>query len=242
MLMMLIHERKYYFAVGTGQSKSGLIGEASIDFSSYAEANKVTLVSLPLQKSHSEAILHVSIQRIQDCIDQRDLEESDDAKLNSKDHSLRAQFVNNDEDRTTKDDSFEVEEARINQGSNQIFEPKRNRRTSSESDVTLSALSTLLDDRVNVDQSISFLSEKRAIHHVLNVVKDHREEVLWQKAFWMIEKFLIEGREDSVSNISQDKLFPATLVSAFHHADDRTRQMAEKIIRHLNRIPIYPTQ
>ncbi|KZV44467.1 cingulin [Dorcoceras hygrometricum] len=44
-----IHERKYYFAVGTGQSKSGLIGEASIDFSSYAEANKVTLVSLPLQ-------------------------------------------------------------------------------------------------------------------------------------------------------------------------------------------------
>ncbi|KZV47479.1 U-box domain-containing protein 42 [Dorcoceras hygrometricum] len=104
-------------------------------------------------------------------------------------------------------------------------------------EAALSALSTLLDDRVNVDQSISFLSEKRAIHHVLNVVKEHREEVLWQKAFWMIEKFLIEGREDSVSNISQDRLFPATLVSAFHHGDDRTRQMAEKILRHLNRIP-----
>ncbi|XP_073287007.1 putative U-box domain-containing protein 42 [Primulina huaijiensis] len=104
-------------------------------------------------------------------------------------------------------------------------------------EAALSALSTLLDDRVNVEQSISFLSEKRAIHHVLNVVKDHKEEVLWQKAFWMIEKFLIRGGEESVSNISQDRLFPATLVSAFHHGDDRTRQMAEKILRHLNRIP-----
>ncbi|XP_075485576.1 putative U-box domain-containing protein 42 [Primulina tabacum] len=104
-------------------------------------------------------------------------------------------------------------------------------------EAALSALSTLLDDRVNVDQSVSFLSEKRAIHHVLNVVKEHKEEVLWQKAFWMIEKFLIRGGEQSVSNISQDRLFPATLVSAFHHGDDRTRQMAEKILRHLNRIP-----
>lgn len=34
-----IHERKYYFAVGTGKPKAGVIGEASIDFSSYAEAN-----------------------------------------------------------------------------------------------------------------------------------------------------------------------------------------------------------
>lgn len=134
-----IHERKYHFVVGTGQPKAGLIGEASIDFSSYAEANKVTLVSLPLEKSHSEAILHVSIQRIQETNVQRDLEESENVKMNSKDHSLRAQFVNIDIDGATKDDSFEVEDTRFNQDDTQISEPKRNRRTSSESDVTLSS-------------------------------------------------------------------------------------------------------
>ncbi|XP_073285572.1 uncharacterized protein [Primulina huaijiensis] len=132
-----IHERKYNFVVGMGPPKAGRIGEASIDFSSYAEANKVTLVSLPLENSHSEAILHVSIQRIQESIDQRDLEEIENVKMNSKDHSLRAQFLNNDIDETTKDNSFE--DARFNQDNTQISEPKRNGRTSSESDVTLSS-------------------------------------------------------------------------------------------------------
>ncbi|XP_075518012.1 uncharacterized protein LOC142552208 isoform X1 [Primulina tabacum] len=132
-----IHERKYYFAVGTGQPKAGLIGEASIDFSSYAEANKVTLVSLPLEKSHLEAILHVSIQRIQESIEQRDLEESENVIMNSKDHSLRAQFVNNDIDGTKKEDSFE--DVHFNLDNNQSSETKRNRKASSESDVTLSS-------------------------------------------------------------------------------------------------------
>ncbi|XP_073052010.1 uncharacterized protein [Primulina eburnea] len=132
-----IHERKYYFAVGTGQPKAGLVGEASIDFSSYAEANKVTLVSLPLEKSHLEAILHVSIQRIQESIEQRDLEESENVIMNSKDHSLRAQFVNNDTDGTKKEDLFE--DVHFTPDNNQSFETKRNRKASSESDVTLSS-------------------------------------------------------------------------------------------------------
>ncbi|XP_073042895.1 uncharacterized protein [Primulina eburnea] len=134
-----IHERKYNFVVGMAPPKAGRIGEASIDFSSYAEANKVTLVSLPLENSHSEAILHVSIQRIQESIDQRDLGEIENVKMNSKDHSLRAQFLYNDIDGTAKDDSFEVVDARFNQDNAQISEPKRNGRTSSESDATLSS-------------------------------------------------------------------------------------------------------
>lgn len=55
-----IHERIYNFVVGTGSSKSGVVGEASFDFSSYADATKVSLVSLPLKNSKSEAVLHVS--------------------------------------------------------------------------------------------------------------------------------------------------------------------------------------
>ncbi|KAL0424844.1 UNVERIFIED_CONTAM: putative U-box domain-containing protein 42, partial [Sesamum radiatum] len=67
--------------------------------------------------------------------------------------------------------------------------------------------------------------------------KEHKEEALWQKAFWMIERFLMKGGDESASNISSDKLFPATLVSAFHHGDDSTRRMAERILRHLNKMP-----
>ncbi|KAL8533546.1 hypothetical protein ACS0TY_009806 [Phlomoides rotata] len=101
----------------------------------------------------------------------------------------------------------------------------------------LSALSSLLDDKVNVDKSVSFLSEKHAIQYVMNVVKEHKEEAVWQKAFWLIERFLMKGGDESTSNISQDRLLPATLISAYHHGDDCTREMAEKILRHLNKMP-----
>ncbi|KAG6712747.1 putative U-box domain-containing protein 42 isoform X2 [Carya illinoinensis] len=104
-------------------------------------------------------------------------------------------------------------------------------------DAALSAICTLLDDKVDVDNSVSMLSEVNAIKHVLNVVKEHQQEDLWQKSLWVIEKFLMKGGDKSVSDISQDRLFPATLVSAFHHGQGNTRQLAEKILRHLNKMP-----
>ncbi|KAI4381403.1 hypothetical protein MLD38_007475 [Melastoma candidum] len=108
-------------------------------------------------------------------------------------------------------------------------------------EAALSALSTLLDDRVDVDKSVSMLSSSNAIPRVLNAAKDHRREGLRQKSFWMIEKFLSRGRGgtdgNSLSYISQDRLLPVALVSAFHHGDVTTRQMAERILRHLNKMP-----
>lgn len=104
-------------------------------------------------------------------------------------------------------------------------------------EAALSALCTLLDEKVDVDKSVSMLSEVNAIQHVLNVVKEHRQEVLQQKSFWMIERFLVKGGNKQASDISQDRLLPATLVSAFHHGDVNTRQIAEKILRHLNKMP-----
>lgn len=101
----------------------------------------------------------------------------------------------------------------------------------------LSALCTLLDDNVDVEKSVSLLCEKRAIQQVLNVVKEHREEALRQKSFWVIERFLLKGGDKSASDISQDRLLPSTLVSAFHHGDECTRQMAENILRSLNKMP-----
>ncbi|XP_059317099.1 putative U-box domain-containing protein 42 [Lycium ferocissimum] len=105
-------------------------------------------------------------------------------------------------------------------------------------EASLSAISTLLDDKVDVDKSVELLIEMQTIQHVLNVVKEHRENnVLWHKSFWLIEKFLSKGGDKSVSDISQDRLFPASVVSAFHHGDVCTRQMAEKILMHLNKMP-----
>ncbi|PHT63586.1 putative U-box domain-containing protein 42 [Capsicum annuum] len=104
-------------------------------------------------------------------------------------------------------------------------------------EAALSAISTLLDDKVDMDKSVKLLIEMQTIQHVLNVVKEHRENVLWHKAFWLIEKFLSKGGDKSVSDISQDRLFPATVVSAFQHGDVCTREMAEKILMHLNKMP-----
>lgn len=103
----------------------------------------------------------------------------------------------------------------------------------------LSAICTLLDDKVDVDKSVKVLNEMNAIKHVLNVVKDHREEALLQKTLWVIDKFISGGGDESISDISEDRLFPSTLISAFHHGNESTRQMAEKILRHLNKIPTF---
>uniref|UniRef100_M1AWD4 ATP binding protein n=1 Tax=Solanum tuberosum TaxID=4113 RepID=M1AWD4_SOLTU len=132
-----IHERIYNFVVGTGSSKAGLVGEASIDFSSYADATKVSLVSLPLKNSKSEAVLHVSIQRIQDSADQSVVEEAENAKVNSLDRSLRSQLSNSDFDAIVEDNYIEDDLA--NNPASQNAGKNDNCRTSSESDITLSS-------------------------------------------------------------------------------------------------------
>ncbi|XP_024018286.1 putative U-box domain-containing protein 42 [Morus notabilis] len=108
-------------------------------------------------------------------------------------------------------------------------------------EAVLSAICTLLDDKVDVEKSVSILNGVDALQHVLNVVKEHTQEGLRQKSFWMIEKFLMKGGDKSISDISKDRLLPSTLVSAFHHGNGNTRQMAEKILRHLNKMPTSTT-
>ncbi|XP_062120430.1 uncharacterized protein LOC133834736 isoform X2 [Humulus lupulus] len=59
-----INEKLYHFIVSTGTSKSGYLGEASIDFSDFATETEPLTVSLPLKFANSGAILHVLIQRM----------------------------------------------------------------------------------------------------------------------------------------------------------------------------------
>ncbi|GMI99848.1 hypothetical protein like AT1G68940 [Hibiscus trionum] len=104
-------------------------------------------------------------------------------------------------------------------------------------EASMAAICTLLDDKVDVGKSVSLLSEMNAIQYILNVLKEHKQEGLRQKSLWMIEKFLVRGEKESVSDISEDRLLPASLISAFHNGNDSMKQMAENILRHLNRMP-----
>ncbi|KAL6550017.1 hypothetical protein OROMI_020505 [Orobanche minor] len=114
-----IHERIYYFVVGTGSSKSGVIGEASIDFSNFAEARKV------------------SIQRMQESVDHRENEENESTNSDYKDHSLKAQLEISDIDETIKSSSDDV--VPFNRTVSYIAESNGIRRASSGSDITMSS-------------------------------------------------------------------------------------------------------
>ncbi|KAJ8426789.1 hypothetical protein Cgig2_007844 [Carnegiea gigantea] len=102
---------------------------------------------------------------------------------------------------------------------------------------TLSAISTLLDDKVDVERSVNLLNAMNATQQVLKAVRHHKNESLWQKAFWIIERFLLKGGQSSISLVSQDRMFAISVVTAFHHGEAYTRQMAEKILRYLDKMP-----
>uniref|UniRef100_A0A7N0VHL7 C2 NT-type domain-containing protein n=1 Tax=Kalanchoe fedtschenkoi TaxID=63787 RepID=A0A7N0VHL7_KALFE len=61
-----LNETVYYFLVSTGNQKSNVVGEVLIDFSEYAESIKPSHVSLPFKNSLCAAVLHVTIQRMQE--------------------------------------------------------------------------------------------------------------------------------------------------------------------------------
>ncbi|GMJ04834.1 hypothetical protein like AT1G63300 [Hibiscus trionum] len=124
-----INERIYHFILSTGLGKGGLVGEASIDFAAYAEAIKTSTVSLPLKNSNSKAILHVSIQRLQENADQGEVEEIEDASIKSQDVSLRA-------DERIKSDT--IEDVPFSKTTNNV-ELHGNHRGSNGSDITVSS-------------------------------------------------------------------------------------------------------
>ncbi|KAG6428674.1 hypothetical protein SASPL_112927 [Salvia splendens] len=131
-----IQERIYYFVVGTGSSKGGVLGESSIDFSNYVELNKVSLVALPLKNSKTEAVLNLSIQRMQDSTDEREIEETESVKI-YKENSLKSQLDNGDKDGTVKNSSDQ--DLPLNKTVSPIVEFNGNRRASSGSDLTVSS-------------------------------------------------------------------------------------------------------
>ncbi|XWS48945.1 hypothetical protein CRYUN_Cryun13aG0120800 [Craigia yunnanensis] len=131
-----INERIYHFILSAGLGKEGLVGEASIDFAAYAEAIKTSTVSLPLKNSNSKAILHVSIQRLQQNADQREVEEIEDASIKWQNRSLKAHLINGDADESIKNDP--IEDVPFSKTTHDV-ELRGNRRGPNGSDVTITS-------------------------------------------------------------------------------------------------------
>ncbi|KAI4351757.1 hypothetical protein L6164_006079 [Bauhinia variegata] len=66
-----LYEKIYHLVVSTGSSKSGFLGEASIDFAGFAAETEPVTISLPLKFANSGVILHVTIQNVEGYTDQR---------------------------------------------------------------------------------------------------------------------------------------------------------------------------
>ncbi|XP_020239866.2 early endosome antigen 1 isoform X2 [Cajanus cajan] len=77
-----LQEKIYHFVVSTGSSKSGFLGESSIDLADFAAETEPLTVSLPLKFANSGAILHVTIQNVEGVhIDQRNEEDNGNGSL-----------------------------------------------------------------------------------------------------------------------------------------------------------------
>lgn len=91
----IVREKIYHFVVATGSSKSGFLGEASIDFADFLTESEPLTVSLPLKFANSGAVLNITIEKIQGANDPRLIEENKDQTL-SNENSFRSLPSNDD--------------------------------------------------------------------------------------------------------------------------------------------------
>lgn len=131
-----INERIYHFVVSTGSSKNSLVGEVSIDFADYAEGTKASTVSLPFKNSKSNGVLHVSIQRLQENVEQSEVMEGEDANVKSQSRTLNTLLSNSNIDEGI--DSHSSEDGPLINGAH-TADLNVNDRTSSGSDITMSS-------------------------------------------------------------------------------------------------------
>ncbi|KAL7589330.1 U-box domain-containing protein 44 [Lactuca sativa] len=102
-------------------------------------------------------------------------------------------------------------------------------------EAALAALSTLLDDGVNIEQGVAALCESEGIKPILDVLVEKKTDNLWRRAVWVVERLL--RTEDIAYEVSGDPNVSTALVQAFQHGDYRTRQIAERALKHVDKIP-----
>ncbi|KAG4395071.1 hypothetical protein GLYMA_20G158400v4 [Glycine max] len=100
-----IHEKIYHFIVSTGSSKSGFLGEASIDFADFVAETEPMTISLPLKFANSGIVLHVTIQNVEGYAAERNGEDNEAEGLYSE-GSLKHQLSYG----STDHESYNVDE------------------------------------------------------------------------------------------------------------------------------------
>lgn len=104
-------------------------------------------------------------------------------------------------------------------------------------EAALGALCTLLDEGWTLRRAcMAALAELDAVRHVLGALRQHRENVLWQKCFCMVEKFLMHGDNRCSREVTGDRMLPTALVSAFHKGNASTKKAAQSILRRLHKM------
>ncbi|XP_042505705.1 intracellular protein transport protein USO1-like isoform X2 [Macadamia integrifolia] len=238
-----LNQKIYQFLVSNGSSKSGLLGEVSLDFADYAEAIKPSSVSLPLKTSDTGAVLQVTIQRMHEANDQREVKENGDVSLKSQDRSLRSKFINDDTDEgrinnSTEDGPFEKTTfpSRESRGNLRAFlgsdaisasgsESSSGRNTPRE--LGLKNKNTC-QDPTSVLSSLSHSSDPRKT--IVNAVMANHQEHRRSNTEWSVssapdgsldgstssEDALLKERESQASDISIEKLKGELVVLARH--------------------------
>ncbi|XP_072956502.1 U-box domain-containing protein 44-like [Typha angustifolia] len=102
-------------------------------------------------------------------------------------------------------------------------------------EAALAALCTLLDDYVDIEQGVIILCEAEGIKPILEVLRENRTEILRQRAVWAAERIL--RIEEIAYEISGDQNVGTALVEAFRHGDNKTRQIAERALKHVDKLP-----
>lgn len=102
-------------------------------------------------------------------------------------------------------------------------------------EAALEALSTLLEDRVNIEEGVMILHKAEGTKPIFEILVENRTENLRKRAVWMVERLL---RTDQIAyEVSNDQNVGTALVDAFQHGDYPIRQIAERALKHVDRIP-----
>ncbi|GMH20505.1 hypothetical protein Nepgr_022346 [Nepenthes gracilis] len=102
-------------------------------------------------------------------------------------------------------------------------------------EASLAALSTLLEDGVNIEQGVLALTKAEGIRHIFGVLVANQNENLRRRAVWAVERLL---RTQGIAiDAAKDANVGTALVDAFQHGDYHTRQIAECALKHIDKIP-----
>ncbi|KAJ1281769.1 hypothetical protein BS78_04G331200 [Paspalum vaginatum] len=107
-------------------------------------------------------------------------------------------------------------------------------------EAALAALSTLMGDAAaNATEGVLVVGEAEGLRPVVEVLVENRTEALQRRAVWAVERIL--RVEDIALEVAADQTVASALVEAYRNGDTRTRQTAERALRHLDRIPNFST-